>query len=65
MVNAETVATWRPSQKTKLKKQNSMLVIVFEYQTSTPRSRKATNKIIATKFSKSPVYRDQKVPARI
>ena len=29
-----------------------MLVIVFEYQTSTPGSRRATNKSIATKFSK-------------
>ena len=63
MLNAETVAPWRPSQKNQIeksKKQKSLLVIVFEYQSSIPRSRRATNKNIATKFSKSPVCRDQK-----
>ena len=37
---------------------------MFEYQTSIFRSRRATNKNIATKYSKSLVCRDQKVHAR-
>ena len=52
-------------RKPNWKKQNSLLVIVFEYQTSIPRSRRATNENIATKFSKSPVCCDEKIPARI